>query len=242
MIRVGRAALAAGTAAASIGAARLATTESQSAATAAATLTESITLPDGRMLSYRATGDPAGVPVFALHGMGSSHRTWATQKPLSELVEGVLLIAVDRPGYGDSSPPPAAYSYSQSAHDLAHLADVLGFRRFAVAGHSSGGPYALAAAAVLPERVLACAAISSDPPYAHPKVPASVRASDDMSHDASAGGFYGVDPLVKVSKWREKDVKNPEKPDKRHAWKQGVVGCETPTDWTVGARRSARGR
>ena len=187
--------------------------------TATAPLTESIRLPDGRSLSFRAVGDPHGVPVFALHGMGSSHRTWKTEQPLSEVVSGVLLIAVDRPGYGDSSPPPAAYSYTQSANDLACLADHLGVRRFCVAGHSSGGPYALAAAAVLPERVLACAAVSSDPPYMHPATPESVRKSDDM-----VSLFYGADPLVKVGKWRAKDLADPRKTDKRHAWKQGTVG------------------
>jgi pimeloyl-ACP methyl ester carboxylesterase len=40
--------------------------------------------------------------------------------------------------------------------DVAALTDALGLDRFIVAGHSSGGPYALACAALLPERVSAC--------------------------------------------------------------------------------------
>jgi pimeloyl-ACP methyl ester carboxylesterase len=39
--------------------------------------------------------------------------------------------------------------------DMAALADALGLDRFLVAGHSSGGPYAAACAALLPERVSA---------------------------------------------------------------------------------------
>jgi pimeloyl-ACP methyl ester carboxylesterase len=39
--------------------------------------------------------------------------------------------------------------------DVAALADELRIDRFIVAGHSSGGPYALACAALLPDRVLA---------------------------------------------------------------------------------------
>jgi pimeloyl-ACP methyl ester carboxylesterase len=39
--------------------------------------------------------------------------------------------------------------------DVGALADALGLDRFIVAGHSSGGPYAVACAALLPERVSA---------------------------------------------------------------------------------------
>ena len=92
--------------------------------------------------------------------------------------------------------------------------------------HSSGGPYALACAALLPARVVACAAVSSDPPYAHPRVPAAVRASDDMSADAK-GGFYGKDPAAKVARWRASALAGSPKPAKAHAWKQGVLGFVT---------------
>ena len=37
--------------------------------------------------------------------------------------------------------------------DVAVLTEALGIERFAVAGHSSGGPYAVACAALLPDRV-----------------------------------------------------------------------------------------
>jgi len=184
--------------------------------------TESCTLSDGRQLAFRSLGDPDGVVVFTFHGMGSSHMTWLTKSPLSELVPGVRVIALDRPGYGNSSPPPAGYSYAQWVDDLAALADHLGVARFCVAGHSSGGPYALAAAAKLPDRVLACAAISSDPPYNHPHVPEFVRTSDSMSLEGK-GGFYGVDPTVKVAGWRASSLKTGNA-TKVHAWKQGELG------------------
>jgi pimeloyl-ACP methyl ester carboxylesterase len=44
--------------------------------------------------------------------------------------------------------------------DIAALADALGIDRFIVAGHSSGGPYAVACAALLPERVSAAIILS----------------------------------------------------------------------------------
>ena len=47
------------------------------------------------------------------------------------------------------------------AADVAALADHLGVDRFAVQGLSAGGPYALAVAALLGDRVAACAAVCS---------------------------------------------------------------------------------
>lgn len=85
---------------------------------------------------------------------------------------------------------PRSYSYAHFCRDLDELASALQMPHFCVAGHSSGGPYALAAAALLPERVLACAAVSSDPPYNHPRCPDVVRVSDSMASDQK-GGFYG---------------------------------------------------
>ena len=137
---------AAAAAAASAAAATVASAESKPEAID----TQSVTLPDGRQFAYAILGDPDGVPVFAFHGMGSSHLTWATESAFSEVAPGIKLIAVDRPGYGDSTNPPPLYSYAQFVDDLAHLADSLGIQKFCVAGHSSGGPYALAAAALLP--------------------------------------------------------------------------------------------
>ena len=78
-------------------------------------------------------------------------------------------------------PTNPRYSYMQFVAGLAEAADQLGLDRFCVAGHSSGGPYALAAAALLPKRVVACAAVCSDPPYNHPKVPDAVRQADEFA-------------------------------------------------------------
>lgn len=180
----------------------------------ASTTTQSIVLRDGRRLAFNVVG--TGVPVYAFHGMGSSHLTW-TSKPLP--CEGVQLIALDRPGYGDSSDPPAAYSYTGFVRDLEQLADALGTPTFCVAGHSSGGPYALAAAALLPERVTACAAVASDPPYAHPLAPEWMRAEgNDMG-----GATYGAEPLARFGGWRAGDLAKGAAA-KLHAWKGGAVG------------------
>jgi pimeloyl-ACP methyl ester carboxylesterase len=72
---------------------------------------------------------------------------------------GVRMIAFDRPGYGGS--PPAASDHVTVAADVAALADGLGLDRFAVLGMSIGGQYALAAAAVLPERVTGAGVVAT---------------------------------------------------------------------------------
>ena len=62
------------------------------------------------------------------------------------------IVGVDRPGIGWST----AHVYDDLlgwTDDLAVLADTIGVRDFHAIGLSGGGPYALAAAAAMPERV-----------------------------------------------------------------------------------------
>jgi len=194
--------------------------------------TDKIQLKDGRVIACRVLGDPNGVPVVAIHGMSSSHLTWLPKNdaPIESVASGVRLIAIDRPGYGGSSNPPACYSYAHFVRDLTEVCDALGVEHFCVAGHSSGGPYALAAAALLPKRVLACAAVSSDPPYLHPRCPDVVRLSDSMIADGK-GGFYGRDPVAKVANWRVQTLAGEGGEDKKYAWAPGVLGFVT--DFTL---------
>jgi pimeloyl-ACP methyl ester carboxylesterase len=65
---------------------------------------------------------------------------------------GLRVVAPDRPGMGESD-FKRGRTLLGWAVDLAELADYLGLRRFAVAGTSGGGPYALAAAHLLGERL-----------------------------------------------------------------------------------------
>jgi pimeloyl-ACP methyl ester carboxylesterase len=83
--------------------------------------------------------------------------------------QGTRLIAPDRPGYGHSTYDPAR-SFESWARDVGQLADHLGVDRFAVLGHSSGGPNAAACARFLCDRLVGCAIVSGPaPPQA--KVP-----------------------------------------------------------------------
>jgi len=54
---------------------------------------------------------------------------------------------------------------ANGATDVLAIADTLGLDRFAVYGHSGGGPHALACATLPPERVVAVTAVASPAPF-----------------------------------------------------------------------------
>lgn len=118
-------------------------------------------LQDGRILAYAEYGDPHGRPVFFFHGTPGSRFF----RPPDEITRrlGVRLVTVDRPGYGGSTFQPGRRIPAWPI-DLAALADFLGLDRFAVCGHSGGGPYVLACAWAMPERVTAAACLSGAGP------------------------------------------------------------------------------
>jgi pimeloyl-ACP methyl ester carboxylesterase len=119
---------------------------------------ESILLIDGRRLAYAQYGDPGGRPLFLFHGIPGSR---IFRPPLDDLTahKHVRLITADRPGYGGSDFQPGRRIADWPA-DVLQLADRLRLDRFAVCGHSGGGPYALACARFIPERLTAAGVIS----------------------------------------------------------------------------------
>ncbi len=110
-----------------------------------------LTLPDGRRVACAEYGDPGGLPVLALHGTPGSRLMFALADRAAR-ERGIRLIAPERPGYGLSD-----YRHSESlaqiAEDLSAVADLYEVDRFAVIGVSGGGPYAVAAAAAMPDRI-----------------------------------------------------------------------------------------
>ena len=129
-----------------------------------------IKLHDGRSLGYAQYGDMAGKPVFHFHGSGGSR----LEHPLDESILldlKIRLISTDRPGHGlsDFQPDRKLLDWPD---DVLQLADHLRIDKFYVLGWSAGGPYALACAYKLKERVLAGAIVSG---FAPPDRPDSVE-------------------------------------------------------------------
>lgn len=136
----------------------------------------SFRLPDGRVLSYYDLGDPQGTPVLLFHGTPGAAIGWAfADGPAREL--GVRALALDRPGIGASTFQPERRLLDYPP-DVAAFADGLGIGEFAVLGWSAGGPYALACAARMPDRVTAAGCAAGASPLDEP------GAMDDLNaHD-----------------------------------------------------------
>lgn len=124
-----------------------------------ARLDRSARLPDGRELGYAEYGDVDGAPVLYFHGFPGSRLDWLLFDQPAVAESGARVIAVDRPGYGLSDTSPKRTMADWPA-DVAGLADALGVERFAVLGVSGGGPYALACASAIPDRLAAVGVVA----------------------------------------------------------------------------------
>jgi pimeloyl-ACP methyl ester carboxylesterase len=126
----------------------------------ASTHSDVLRLPDGRRMRVVTTGPADGLPVVYCHGaIGTPlERSVALEALTREL--GVRHLAIDRPGIGGSD-RSAGRTLSDFAFDVREVADAMRLDRFAVVGVSAGGPYALAIARELGERVTRVAICSS---------------------------------------------------------------------------------
>lgn len=136
---------------------------------------DTVTLRDGRTLEYADLGDPAGRPVLFLPGTPATAGQGLVVAEGAS-VNGVRVIAVSRPGYGDSTnTPPGLIS---AAADALELADQLGLGRFATLGISGGGPFSLALGALGAERVTSVTLHAGTGPYFEVMAPTEEDAGD----------------------------------------------------------------
>lgn len=139
--------------------------------------------PHGVCVAWAECGDPAGRPVFFYHGWPSSRLQGAMLHHLA-LERNLRVITLDRPGIGKSAFvsrrklmdwPPLIRAFAD-AHDIGR------FAQFAVSG---GGPYALACAAVMPERLTASVVLCGAVPLA----------------DTGLCGFHPAYRLLALIRW-----------------------------------------
>lgn len=102
--------------------------------------------------SVRVREAGAGRPLLMAHGLFTSSATFDAF--LRQPPPGCRALALDHPGFGDSSPAPGFVpTWEALADNLLAVADGLGVDRFDLVGHSMGGGAAILAAARAPERV-----------------------------------------------------------------------------------------
>lgn len=123
-----------------------------------------LTMPGGRDLEVWVEGAADAAATLVFHnGTPSSGLPYAGD--LDALASrDVRWVSWSRPGYGDST-RLAGRSVGDVVADTRGVLDQLGVDRAYVAGHSGGGPHALACAALMPERVIATALLAGVAPY-----------------------------------------------------------------------------
>jgi pimeloyl-ACP methyl ester carboxylesterase len=102
-------------------------------------------------LAAREWGEPAGLPVLALHGWLDNAGSF---DKLAPLLTGCHVVALDSAGHGfsDSRSADASYNIWQDVGDVTDVADALGWAQFNLLGHSRGGAIAALVAGTFPDR------------------------------------------------------------------------------------------
>ena len=119
------------------------------------------------MVGYREVGVRDGRPLVWCHG-GLSSSAEVVFLDDAARAAGVRVTALDRPGIGRSSLWEMG-AVARWPGVVAACADHLGIGRFAVAGWSAGGPYALACATTLAGRLDAVTLVASMCPVTEPE-------------------------------------------------------------------------
>jgi len=130
-------------------------------------------------LGFCEFGARGGRPVFWMHGTPGAKRQLAPLAKQHAADNDIRIIGLDRPGVGFST-PQRYEAVVDFAADVERVADTLGLDRFAVVGLSGGGPYALACAHALGDRVPAVGVLGGVAPT--------------TGEEAAAGGVTALAP------------------------------------------------
>ena len=106
----------------------------------------------GLALAAEIWGEPGERPILASHGWLDNAGSFALLAPLLPECE---IVALDLAGHGrsDSRSPDSSYNLWQDVGDLLDVADMLGWQRCTLLGHSRGAAISMLFAAAFPERV-----------------------------------------------------------------------------------------
>ena len=115
---------------------------------------------DGLDLHYITGGD--GPVTLLIHGLGGFAESW--RGTIAALEPHARTIALDLPGFGQSSKPRRPYTLAFFAQAVEGLLEELGVERARLVGHSLGAGVALAFALRHPERVERLALIGAAVP------------------------------------------------------------------------------
>ena len=103
-------------------------------------------------LVAKCWGNRDGQPVLAFHGWLDNAATFDNLAPL---LSEFRILSLDLPGHGhsDHRPPGTAYYFIDMVMDVIEVADVLGWERFSLLGHSMGAGVATYLAGTLQDKI-----------------------------------------------------------------------------------------
>ncbi|HEX8094226.1 alpha/beta fold hydrolase [Jatrophihabitans sp.] len=159
---------------------------------------ETVTAADGAVLEYLVSGPPDGRTLLFQPGTPNAGAAFRViVEPAAEL--GLRTVSYSRPGYGQSTPHPGR-SVADAVTDIETVLDAVGAREFVTLGWSGGGPHALAAGALLPERCQAVAVLAGVAPYPSPGIDWWVGMGEGNIEEfgAALAGPDELDPLLEA--------------------------------------------
>lgn len=114
--------------------------------------------PDGVPIAYTMGGDGSPALVF-IHGWLCDQTHWAEQ--IEVFSAGNRLVTIDLPGHGRSGMEREGWPLMAFGADVAAVVEHLELDQVILIGHSMGGPVALEAARLMPNRVIGVVGVDS---------------------------------------------------------------------------------
>ncbi len=106
---------------------------------------------DGVPISYEVAGQGEPTLLF-IHGWSCDARYWRAQVP--HFSSDHQVVSIDLAGHGHSGLEREDYTMSAFAQDVKAVVEALETEQVILVGHSMGGPVSVAAAKLMPERVV----------------------------------------------------------------------------------------
>lgn len=113
-------------------------------------LLKSVKIHNGETLGYRECGS-GDKTLLLVHGNMTSSKHWDVL--IDKLPDDIKIYAVDMRGFGISTYNTPINSLKDFSEDIKDFVDILGLKKFAMAGWSTGGGVAMQFAADYPEYV-----------------------------------------------------------------------------------------
>jgi sigma-B regulation protein RsbQ len=118
----------------------------------------SVTAADGVPIAYTVSGSGSPALVF-IHGWMCNQGFWAAQ--VSAFAPTHAVVTIDLAGHGASGMVREGWPLMAFGGDVQAAVEQLGLDRVILVGHSMGGPVALEAARLMPDRVIGVVAVDA---------------------------------------------------------------------------------